>query len=371
MTGHELVVGVQRALGDHQRDVVAAGGQAQLPGPAVRDEEHPLQPHPVVAGRHRHPVVVVPEEGRPLGTAAVDQRVVVGPRLSRPDRVPGGLAVGRGRVVVPVQVDAQARAARQPVHEGDPGVLPRPPDDRGAGVGAAVGPHRRQRAGRHHPDAGLHDRDPRSGGPQRRRLDQWLVERLRRGLDAAVGARDRQRAAHGRDVEDAVEGVGARGQQADRVDRRGRLGVDHHVEQRAAAGVPVVGGHRVPGAVEVDDGEGAALGQGDVRGGEAVLRGVRVDPDRDRRRGVGEHDGMRGPGLEVGSDRGPEPDAEHPDGGCGDEVSPMSSRHGSDTGTGHPVVGDGFLVRAAGDIVMCKHWSKWSARSTFRSPPSR
>ena len=86
--------------------------------------------------------------------------------LPRGDEIPGRLPVGRGRVVVPVQVHGERAGLRgQPVDEGDLRVLgPARSHDGRTRVGVAVGPHRRQRPGREDPDSDLLDRDPHLRG---------------------------------------------------------------------------------------------------------------------------------------------------------------------------------------------------------------
>src|SRR5581483_3012142 len=179
----ELVVAVERPVGDHQRDVAAAAGQRQRALDVVVDDEHAGEAAPDVAGGQAAAVVVVPLEGGSLGIGAVlRERVGVAAAFAGRDQEPGariaagigghlaverlagrrrpGLAVVGGGGVAAVQVDAElARRGRQLVPEGDAGLRSRRAADRGPREAAPVRPHAGAPAGQ--------DRDP--GGPDRDR----------------------------------------------------------------------------------------------------------------------------------------------------------------------------------------------------------
>ena len=134
----QLVVAVEGAVGDHQRDVALAARQRQRGVELVVDDPHPGQPAPDVRGGAVEAVVVVPLEGGAFGAAVLDQVVDVGFALARarsagrcrtargerPARdlaVEGerlglgqaaGLAVELGAVVAAVQVDRELADAR-------------------------------------------------------------------------------------------------------------------------------------------------------------------------------------------------------------------------------------------------------------------
>ena len=74
----ELVVAVEAAVGDHQRDVALAARQRQRGVELVVDDPHPRQPVPDVARGAVEAVVVVPLEGGPFGPAVLAQVVDVG-----------------------------------------------------------------------------------------------------------------------------------------------------------------------------------------------------------------------------------------------------------------------------------------------------
>ncbi len=128
----ELVVTVEGAIGDHQRQVALAAGQRQARLELVVDDPHSRQAAPDVARRVVEAVVVVPLEGGSFGPAVLGQVVDVGAlptrleqqvvaRLPRREpawnvavegarvrrRQPAGLAVELGAVVAAVQVDGQ------------------------------------------------------------------------------------------------------------------------------------------------------------------------------------------------------------------------------------------------------------------------
>ena len=176
---------VERAVGDQQRDVAAAGRQIEGVLELVLDDPHPGEPLPDVSPGVVEPVIVVPLERRPLGSAVLEEVIGVGLRSARPQqqvvprlalreagrdatvereavqrRQPPRLAVELGAIVPAVQVDRQlARLPRQLVDERDPGLISGPAADRRPREGPPVGPHLRPAPGQDaHP--GLADRDP-------------------------------------------------------------------------------------------------------------------------------------------------------------------------------------------------------------------
>ena len=159
----QLVSLVERPVGDHQRQVRGAGRQVQRVLERVVGDPHPREPAPDVAGRVVEAVVVVPLERRRArvrrprspGTCRCATRPGRSARRCRPRRgrqVGGDVAVERAllqrreaarlavvseRLVAAVQVDAELTGlARQPVSEGDGGLLARRAADRRPREGA-------------------------------------------------------------------------------------------------------------------------------------------------------------------------------------------------------------------------------------------
>ncbi len=247
----ELVVAVEGAVADHQRQVALAAGQRQAGVELVVDDPHPGEAVPDIARRAVEAVVVVPLEGSAFGPAVLHQVIDVGAlaagldqdvvaRLPRREpardlaveglgmrrRQPSRLAVELGAVVAAMEVDGQlSDLGRQFVAEGDRGAVARRATNRRPGKAAAVGPHPRLR--------------PRQG------LDLGLPDRDRQ-MVIAEDRRDRQRRAEGL-VPRAARGGVADGQQRARPQaqrqqprqgrrcpgRRGRLGAPGAVRLRS------------------------------------------------------------------------------------------------------------------------------------------
>ena len=155
----QLVVPVEAAVGDHQRDVALAARQRQRGVELVVDDEDPGQAVPDVAAGVVEAVVVVPLHRRPLGPAVLDQVPDVAPpaagldqhvvaRLARREAAgdvavegarlrageAAGTAVELGAVVAAVQVDGQlADLRRQFMLEDGLGAVARRAADRRPG----------------------------------------------------------------------------------------------------------------------------------------------------------------------------------------------------------------------------------------------
>jgi hypothetical protein len=83
----QLVVAVEGAVGNHQRDVTLTAGQRQRSVELVVDDPHSRQATPDVAGRVVEPVVVVPLQRSPFGPPVLDQIVDVGLTPTRLDQL--------------------------------------------------------------------------------------------------------------------------------------------------------------------------------------------------------------------------------------------------------------------------------------------